>query len=286
MTAVATQTYRHLEPREIEALKANGCTAADWPRIKVADGFKPEALRNTHFSGDIRLGRCDDPVGYPGGAGIINAALRNCTIGDNVLIHNIGRYIANYDIGDKVVIDNVGVMETTAESTFGNGTEVEALNEAGGREITIFDRLSSQIAYLLSLYRHRPALIEKLEAMIGAYVDGVRRSRGTIGAGARITDTTAITNVKIGPAARISGALRLSHGTVNSSPADPATIGAGVIAENFITCSGSKVDGGAIISNCFIGQGAKIGRQYSAENSVFFANAEGFHGEACAIFAG
>jgi hypothetical protein len=29
-----------------------------------------------------------------------------------------------------------------------------------------------------------------------------------------------------------------------------------------------------------------LGRQYSAENSVFFANCGGFHGEACSIFAG
>ncbi|TSA53621.1 MAG: DUF4954 family protein [Planctomycetaceae bacterium] len=43
---------------------------------------------------------------------------------------------------------------------------------------------------------------------------------------------------------------------------------------------------GAIIEKCFVGQGTVLSRQYSAENSVFFANCGGFHGEACAIFAG
>jgi len=41
-----------------------------------------------------------------------------------------------------------------------------------------------------------------------------------------------------------------------------------------------------ILDGCFVGQSVKLGKQYSAENSAFFANCEGFHGEACSIFAG
>jgi len=35
-----------------------------------------------------------------------------------------------------------------------------------------------------------------------------------------------------------------------------------------------------------VGQGCRIGRQFSAEGCLFFANCEGFHGEACSVFAG
>jgi hypothetical protein len=59
-----------------------------------------------------------------------------------------------------------------------------------------------------------------------------------------------------------------------------------VIAEDFIVAESSSVTGGALLSKVFVGQGCRIGRQYSAENSVFFANCEAFHGEACSIFAG
>jgi hypothetical protein len=59
-----------------------------------------------------------------------------------------------------------------------------------------------------------------------------------------------------------------------------------VQAEGFIIAEGSQVTGGAILSKSFIGQGCKIGRQFSAEGSLFFANGEGFHGEACSVFAG
>jgi hypothetical protein len=41
-----------------------------------------------------------------------------------------------------------------------------------------------------------------------------------------------------------------------------------------------------VISKTFIGQGCQIGKQFSSEGSLFFANCEGFHGEACSIFAG
>ena len=39
-------------------------------------------------------------------------------------------------------------------------------------------------------------------------------------------------------------------------------------------------------SRCFIGQACKLGHNYSASDSLFFANCQGENGEACAIFAG
>jgi len=70
--------------------------------------------------------------------------------------------MANYKIGEGVVIHNVTTIVTDGESTFGNGVYVDAVNEGGGREIPIYDHLSTHIAYILALYRHRPALISAL----------------------------------------------------------------------------------------------------------------------------
>ena len=63
-------------------------------------------------------------------------------------------------------------------------------------------------------------------------------------------------------------------------------IGNGVIAKSFIIQSGSSINDGVLLDHCFVGQGVKIGKQYSAENCAFFSNCEGFHGEAVSIFAG
>jgi hypothetical protein len=78
----------------------------------------------------------------------------------------------------------------------------------------------------------------------------------------------------------------LNEGSVNSSESDPVFIGPGVIMEHFIICSGSRVTESTLIDKCFIGQGCVLAKHYSAENSLFFANCGGYHGEACSIFAG
>ena len=78
----------------------------------------------------------------------------------------------------------------------------------------------------------------------------------------------------------------LEEGTIISRKEAPVFVGEGVIAKKFIILSGSRVDSGAMIDKSFVGQGVKMGKQFSAENSLFFANCEAFHGEACSLFAG
>jgi hypothetical protein len=282
--------FRSLSSDEISRLTQQGCICQDWSGIQAAKGFDAARVRCTNFSGNIRLGVFDKEVSFGGGVrkrtGISNATIHNCSIGDNVYIDQVRNYIANYEIGDDVVIENVDELSVEGESSFGNGTEAAVVNEAGGREIPIYDKLSAQVAYVIAFYRHRPKVIESLRKMIAAYTKSVTSSMGLIGRGARLINCRIIRNVKIGPAGIIEGVNRLENGSINSCAEDPVYIGPGVFAENFICCSGCRVTDGVIISHCFVGQGTVLSKQYSAENSVFFANCGGFHGEACAIFAG
>ncbi|HEY5505441.1 MAG TPA: DUF4954 family protein, partial [Sedimentisphaerales bacterium] len=282
--------WRPLTPAEISKLTSQSCTCPDWSKVQVADGFNPERVKTTAFSGNIRIGLFQKDVHFEGGltrpSGISNATIHNSYIGNNVYINQIKSYIANYTIEDDVIIENVDLLAVDAQTSFGNGTDVAVINEAGGREIPIYDNLSAQLGYVIALYRHRPKLIEKLRAMISRYAASVASSMGLVGTGAKIFNSRIIKNVRIGPAATIEAASRLENGSINSCPQDPVYIGPGVFAHNFIACSGSKISDGAILSNCFVGQATELSKQYSAENSVFFANCGGFHGEACSIFAG
>ncbi len=185
-----------------------------------------------------------------------------------------------------MVIDNVDLLAVEGDCSFGNGKAVSVVNEGGGREIPIYDRLSAHTGYILAFYRHRPAAIGRLQEMIRQYAASVTSSMGRIGRGARITNCGILKNIKVGPAAVIEGANRLENGSINSSTEDPVYIGPGVYAEDFIVASGAKITDGAILCDCFVGQGTVLAKEYSAENSVFFANCGGFHGEACSIFAG
>jgi len=281
--------YRALSDDEIVHLEQNGCQAESWKKILVKDGFEPSRISQTRFSGEVRLGifskqvNLYEQVAHP--TGVYNSHIVNCTIGDDALISGV-RYLVNYNIEDGVVLDHVSTIIVTGESTFGNGTEIEVFNEGGGRELQIYDQLSAQVAYMLVAYRHAPSFVKSLSDMITKYVQDCKSSQGTIEKGARVINCGDLKNVHIGPDARLEGCLRLEEGTVASSRHDPVFIGAGVIARNFIIQSGSKVDSGSLLANCFVGQGVQIGKQFSAENSAFFANCEGFHGEACSVFAG
>lgn len=281
--------YRDLTNDEITALQKQGCSSLNWGNVIVKDGFLSDNIHNTRFEGEVKLGVLSEKIELEKGiskqTGIWNSYIENCTIGDNNYIANVANLV-NYNLAKNVAIQNVGTIVVNEESTFGNGVEIEVFNEGGGRELPIFDVLSAQIAYLMVVYRHNKPLIEKLSMLIKNYVQGKKSAVGKIGEGVRIVNTTSLRNVAVGDYAVISGASALENGTIGSCKQAPAKIGDDVYAKDFIVLSGSKVDSGAIISSSFIGQGVQIGKQYSTENCAFFANCEGFHGEACSVFAG
>jgi hypothetical protein len=281
---------RNLSGPEIRALTANNCRCEDWSRVKVLEGFDPARCHNVTFSGDVSLGifttTFTDESGVSIKRGISNAHIHNCSLGSNVLINNIGDYIANYNIEDNVVIKNCGKIHTEGKSSFGNGTEVAVLNETGGRSVRIWDRLSAHEAYIIALYRHRSKAIGKIEKMVADYSRALSYTMGNISQNSRIINCRNIRNVRFGPYSCVEGAMSLNEGSVNSCKEDPVFIGPGVIMEHFIVCSGSIITESTLIDKCFVGQGCVLGKHYSAENSLFFANCAGFHGEACSIFAG
>ncbi len=282
--------YRKLTSSEIERLQQQMCSAADWSLIEVAEDFSTEYIRYTRFSGNIRIGAFNKEFALPGGmkkhSGLYHATLHNVTIGDDCCIENVKNYIANYVIGSDTFIENVDIILVDGPSSFGNGVEVSVLNETGGREVMIYDKLSAQIAYVMALYRHRPVMIGNIRKMIAEYVSSVTSSVGTIGSHVVIADTGYIKNVKIGDYCKIEGASRLKNGSVNSNVSAPVHIGVGVIGDDFIISSGSSVEDGVTFSRCFVGQACKLGHNYSASDSLFFSNCHGENGEACAIFAG
>ncbi len=284
------KNHRPLTDEEVKTLVQQGCSCADWSTVHVADGFRPTRVRDTHFSGQVRLGANEGTVTSGASVektcGIFNAYLHDCLVGDGVRIANVGGHIANYDIGAGASIENVGTLETRPVAMFGNGVEIEPLNEGGGREIVLFNQLDSQFAHLMCVHRYRPRLIERLQSLAEAEAGRVRSDRGTIGTSARISNVTKILDVNVGDHAVIDGAASLVNGSVLSGEDAPTTIGVDVQAEDFIVAEGTQVTGGAILSKTYVGQGCQIGRQFSSEGSVFFANCEGFHGEACCVFAG
>ena len=282
--------YRKLQPEEIRQLINQGCCADDWELVTVAKDFNPIHVQHVRFSGTNKLGAFRKSYTLPGGltvhSGISHATLHNCVIGNDVHIYNIKNYIANYVIDDGSYIENVHLLLVDGKSRFGNGVLVPVMNEGGGREIPIFNELSAHLAYILTLYRHRPSLIDTLQKKIDAYSEALESDMGYIGKEVKILNCGSIKNVRIGDYASINGASVLDNGSINSNAQAPVYIGSGVKCNDFILSSGVEITDSTLVSKCFIGQGCIMGKHYSALDSLFFCNCQGMHGEATAIFAG
>ena len=282
--------YQPLTQQQIDQLIQLGCRAEDWSTVYCTNPESLKYVRGVRFSGTVRMGSFQEVFVLPGGlkkhSGIRNATLHNVTVGDDSLVENVSNYIANYDIGHHTYIENVDLIVCEGPCSFGNGVEVSVLNETGGREVKIYDRLGAQTAYVLAMYRHRPQLIARLNALIDEYARAQTSERGSIGNYVSIRNTRHINGVRIGDHAVVSGASRLRNGSVNSNQAAPVTIAHGVIADDFIVCSGSNVADNTSLERCFVGQSCHLGHGYSASDSLFFSNCQEENGEACAIFAG
>ncbi len=280
---------RLLNEREISALKARGCTAQDWTDVSVSEEFAPDHISNTAFYGEVQLGVFEKSVetgsGFTKHSGISGATLRNVSVGDNCLIENIGGYINNCVIGDDCLISNVAVIETAEGATFGQGTVISVLDEAGRGNVLLCSGLTAQVAALMVRYGDDAEFSKKLWELM---YDGGDRSKecGIIGNRCRISNTGKIINSVIGDDAEIDGACRLSDCTILGTPSAPVYIGSGVICENSIICDGTSILNSSKLENCFVGEACQIKNSFTAENSVFFANCFMANGEASAAFCG
>ena len=285
---------RQLTSKEIESLQANGCSADDWKNISVADGFNPDSVSKTSFSGKCQLGVFSGVTeinGVPFPKGINNARLHNCVIGNDAVINGISRYISNYEIADgAILIDNCEIFCNNS-SAFGTDTKIAVLNENGGRSIPLSPALTAQLAYLAVMFRDYKVFTEK----ICTYLDEKSRKyisrpdgapRGYIGKNAVVVGCKKIVDVWIGDNTTVKDCSSLENGIIKSSAADPSSITTDVLAQNFILCNGAKVMDGAIIRNTFVGQNTEVGLGFSATDTFFSANCQAFHGESCSLFAG
>lgn len=282
--------YRSLTLSEIETLEHNGCYAEDWGNINVAEEFSPEFIRNVAFYGEVALGVFDEKIeveeGFRRHSGIRNATLCDVSVGDNCLIENIGNHICRYTIGDKCYISNVGVIASSEGAEYGEGTCLAVLNEAGDGNVVIYRGLTSQMAALMVDNEHDRPVWSALEKLILDEVKAIRPERGTIGYGVKIVNTREIVNVIIGDDCEISGASKLADSTFVGNADAGVYIGNDVYCENVVAVAGASIVNGAKLDKCFVGEACHVGKGFSAENCVFFANSYMDNGEACAAFCG
>ncbi len=284
------QDYRSLTVDEIGILEHQGCTAEDWGNIRVAEDFGPEHIHNVAFYGEVCMGVFDKKLetaeGFFRHCGISNATLCDVIIGDNCLIENVSGHICRYTIGDECHISGVCTMTTTEAATYGQGNAVAVLNEAGDGNVIIYDCLTSQMADFMVRHAGDATVWMPLCEAVRQYVAEHRPDRGTIGNRVKIANTQEIINTVVSDECEINGALRLNDCTLCGSSEAGVYVGNGVICENTVMQAGASVVNGAQTYNCLVGEACHVGKGFSAESCVFFANSYMDNGEACAAFCG
>ena len=275
---------RGLTNREIAMLEEQGCSAEDWSEVLVDEDFDTNRVRNVDFYGHVEIGSLVGTVemedGFVRRCGVRNAVLHNVAIGDGCLVENIRGYISNYDIGERCLVSNIGILAVQGATNFGNGNLVAVLNEGGDGNVVVYDGLTAQLAWLMLHNK------DVREMALREAADRNPAGRGLVGDRSRIVNAKEMTNCVIGRACEVQGASRLSNVTVLSTDDAPTYIGTDVIIENSVVANGATVADGAKMSNSFIGESVHVGKGFSSESSLFFANSHMENGEACAALCG
>ena len=189
-------------------------------------------------------------------------------------------------IGRDCRISNVSILRTTDDATFGEGNVISVLNEAGEGNIVLFSKLTSQLAALMVRYGSDKAVWSNLQEMVRQEVERTKAPCTTIGNGVSIADTRELTNVVIGDECEVTGASRLVECTLRSTSEASILVSDGVICDNCIIQAGASLTDGARLYNTFVGEACHVGRGFTSENSVFFANSHMDNGESCAALCG
>lgn len=276
-----TTTMRELTVREINQLEERGCSAEDWSEILVDEDFSPASLRNVSFYGHVEIGNLNGAIeieeGFVRRCQISNAVLRNVQIGDGCLIEDIRGYISGYRIADNCYISDTGIITSQSGADFAQGHVINVLNEGGEGNVVLTPHLTAQTAWLMVNFPD----VRKL-----ALRSTIIPQQAEIERGARIVGCKELNNVFVGEGCEVRGATRISNATLCSSDEASTLIGHDVILEDCIIAKGASVTDGSRAYSCFIGESAHIGRGFTAEASLFFANSHMACGESCAAFCG
>lgn len=267
--------FRQLSSAEINDLKNNGCTCADWGEIRVGAEFSTSTIRQTAFSGKIFLGGKN-----AAGIQITNCEIDNCRISENVALRDVPGGIRNYTIHEGVRVCGVNRIAMSGSSSFGNGEKIVVMIESGGREVVMHESLSAQEAYLQCFVRADDAAHKALQNMALKEARKRNESCGIIGASAEIADCGLIENTAFGAKSSVIGCRHLRNSTINGTVRHAEAIRESIVSAN------ASIGAGCLLTRCFLADGSSIGEGFCAENSIFCANSEGLRGEACSAFAG
>jgi len=278
-----------LSARQIARLKAQGCESSDWSQVFVAEGFDAHTISRSRFEGRCVLGRFSATHELAAGvripAGVYDATVVNCRIGDNALVRNVG-LLANYFIGEGAVVSSVGEMIASAKPTFGNGTEIALGIETGERAIRAFAELDLALAVHLVRAPAHSYLRRGYEDFLRRYLEAIALPKGYVGPGVGIRASRRLNDVFVGEGAQIEGATAVVNTTLLSHRDEPCRIGDGVLIQDSLVQWGCEVGSGALVTNSLLMEHSHAERHAIVSHSLLGPNTGVGEGEVTSALLG
>ena len=269
--------YKKLSYTDIEQLKQQGCTAADWNAIRVQGKANLSSVWRCRFYGQVSIGYIKPQTrtidGIPMEEGIFDTTLFNCDIGAHPVIHRVGM-LANYEIGENCVLHDINQM-VGDEQNKPRYVWINVMNENGNRAILPYAGMTLAGAYLWARYRQHDKLLSTLEE----YTRQARRVSGSlnrVGSNAVIANCKTIERVAVlsedYEPTIIRDCIALRDGVVGYG----CNIGMGVMAERFLLGENVHLEMGARINDSVVGDNSTIAR-CEVGNSFIFPSHEQHH---------
>jgi hypothetical protein len=280
---------RRLYPEEFTRLEAQGNTAEDWSRVRVAHGFDFRRVRGCALYGDVVVGRlAGRVVAAPGlelPSGLYNSTLANCVIGHDALVRDV-RLLANYVLGESAAVLDCGEVSCEAGTTFGNGGVVTVGPECGGRGVAAYAELDVELATAVACPAGSRAALADYAAAVEAYRQGATAGRGIIGPRARLRGTPTVRNVYVGAGAVIDGAAVISDSTLLGRGREPARVESGAVVSRSLLQGGSRVATMAVVERSLLAEDARASRHAKVADSILGPNTDVSAGEVTSCLLG
>ncbi|MEI8176896.1 MAG: DUF4954 family protein, partial [Candidatus Omnitrophota bacterium] len=286
---IAKKATVALTKEQIEKLEANGNSAADWKKIKVAKGIDISRIRRSYFSGDVTIGTLSGDLEVASGvslpAGIYNSVVINTNLGNDVLVQDV-KTLANYIVADKAVVFNCGTVSAKSENAFGNGSELPIAIETGGREVKVYAEMTLEIAAKVAGSRGDKEFLKNYAEAADKYIAKVTQPKGIIEEGAVVKNTKKVLNSYIGAYAVIDSAEALMNSTVLSNKEEETEISDGAYVKNALIQWGCEVTSMAIVANSVLIEHSHVERHGKVTDSIIGANTGVAEGEVTAALVG
>ncbi|HIE05083.1 MAG TPA: DUF4954 family protein [Candidatus Latescibacteria bacterium] len=277
-----------LTREQISRLERNGNSAEDWSKVKVAEGFDPDRVRNCRFLGEVVLGRFRGTISLGGTelpSGVYHSVVADSYIGNDALVQDV-KLLSRYVIRSKAVVLGCGTVFTEPGASFGNGEELPIAIETGGREVLTYAEIDVDVAETVASSRGDRELLSAYEEAVREYLEEARSDRGVVEVGAKVLGTGKVEGVYVGPYAVIDNARTVKNVTILSSEDEAVEISDGAYVVSSIVQWGCEVTSMAIVDTSVLTEHSHVERHGKVTESLVGPNTGVAEGEVTASLLG